>query len=330
MRLDGRGRWLLIAGAALVLLFGSVGAALAWEPVDVPKYVEPLVIPPEMPESPKDFDVVGPRNFDYYEIAVRQFEQYILPTDWSDANGIGPTTVWSYGSVDFPETLNYPAFTIEADVGTPTRVKWINDLVDDNGELPSAPPTGGHQTLHWANPPWTASMGDPHIDCRGQIRSPTRVRCPSSPTCTGPHTEDSDGYPEAWFLPKANNIPAGYAMGGSLYDSYKQSSRIAAGQSWDPARPSYQYDKPAAGHHPLVSRPLPGHHPPERLRRPRRFLAAPRRRGRSWSRPRPARTRGLAGARTRHRRRGRNRLLRDPHRGADPLFQPGQGALLSL
>lgn len=46
--------------------------------------------------------VKGGKRIDYYEIAVRQFQQQILPP------GMPPTTVWSYGS------CNYPAFTIEA------------------------------------------------------------------------------------------------------------------------------------------------------------------------------------------------------------------------
>ena len=41
------------------------------------------------------------------------------------------TTVWSYGSVNHPGTFNYPAFTIEATVDRPVRVKWINDLVTE-------------------------------------------------------------------------------------------------------------------------------------------------------------------------------------------------------
>ena len=49
------------------------------------------------------------------------------------------TTVWSYGSVQFPGTVaeggsfNYPAFTIESKWQKPARVKWINDLVDADG-----------------------------------------------------------------------------------------------------------------------------------------------------------------------------------------------------
>ena len=30
--------------------------------------------------------------------------------------------------------------------------------------------------------------------------------------------DDSDGYAEAWYLPAANNIPAGYATEGTWYD----------------------------------------------------------------------------------------------------------------
>ena len=46
----------------------------------------------------------------------------------------------------------------------------------------------------------------------------------------GAHTtEDSDGYPEAWYLPAANDIPAGYASGGSFYEQFKQEAEASAG-----------------------------------------------------------------------------------------------------
>ena len=65
------------------------------DPLTVPKYVTPLVIPPQMPPTEG-----GPA--DYYEIAVCQFAQQILPA------GMPATTVWSYGSVTHPGTFNYP------------------------------------------------------------------------------------------------------------------------------------------------------------------------------------------------------------------------------
>ncbi len=32
------------------------------------------------------------------------------------------------------------------------RVKWVNELVDENGHYPPAPPSRSIPTLHWANP----------------------------------------------------------------------------------------------------------------------------------------------------------------------------------
>ena len=71
-----------------------------FDPTTIPKYVDPLVIPPAMPMARPD----------YYEIAVRQFQQQILPSPFH------ATTVWSYGVKGHPGTFNYPAFTIEAKV----------------------------------------------------------------------------------------------------------------------------------------------------------------------------------------------------------------------
>jgi hypothetical protein len=85
----------------------------------------------------------GGQNTDYYELAVRQFQQQILPS------GMPETTVWSYGSADHPASFNYPAFTIGARWRRPVRVKWINDLKDPStGDfLPHILPVD--PTLHW-------------------------------------------------------------------------------------------------------------------------------------------------------------------------------------
>jgi FtsP/CotA-like multicopper oxidase with cupredoxin domain len=150
---------------------------------------------------------------DYYEIAVRQFSQQILPAD------LPATTVWGYGSVNHPDTFNYPAYTIEASVNRPVRVKWINDLKDPlTGKyLPHLLPID--QTLHWANPAQECIDGMMRTDCRG--RDPLRYTGPV-PIIThlhGAHVDPvSDGYPEAWYLPAAVNIPGGYATRGTKFD----------------------------------------------------------------------------------------------------------------
>jgi spore coat protein A, manganese oxidase len=208
-------RWYHILGIGLIGL--SVGVAQTadaaiLDPNSIPKYVDSLVIPPVMPKT-STLRVVG-TNIDYYEIAVRQFNQQILPT------GMPQTPVWSYGSVNHPTTFNYPAFTIEATVDRPVRVKWINGLVDSSGNfLPHLLPVD--QTIHWANPPG----GDAGKDMEGTDPNSYRGPVPMITHVHGSHvTPESDGYPQAWYLPNANNIPAGYATKGTDYDQFDKTN----------------------------------------------------------------------------------------------------------
>jgi spore coat protein A, manganese oxidase len=225
------------AGAGLVLW--QLGSRRVWaapvpggtlDPRGISKYVTPLVIPPAMPRTAK-LPQQGGKSVDYYEIAVRQFRQQILPA------GMPPTTVWSYGSVNHPGTFNYPAFTIEAKWTAPVRVKWINQLVDASGNyLPHLLPID--QTLHWANPPGGPGGTDT------EARDPTAYTGPV-PIVThlhGGHSgQESDGFPEAWFLPAAKNIPAGYATVGSHYNAFKAQAEARYGQPWTPGSAVFQY-----------------------------------------------------------------------------------------
>ena len=173
------------------------------DPTSIPKYVSPLVIPPEMPKSVTDASVD-------YQISVRQFQQQILPA------GFPTTTVWSYGSIDHPQTFNYPAYTVEATANTGTTVKWINELVDTAGNfLPHL--FAVDQTLHWANPPAVGcSDGTARTDCGGIDPNPYLGPVPFVTHLHGAHVgPESDGYPEAWWLPNAANIPVDYATLGS-------------------------------------------------------------------------------------------------------------------
>ncbi|MFA5807170.1 MAG: hypothetical protein WC978_02240 [bacterium] len=191
----------------------------------VQKYVNPLIIPPVMPRAGFRWDPKTRKFVDYYEIEVTQFSQQILP-----AAVAGPTTVWSYSAVGQPQTKNYPAFTIEALKNRPVRVKWINNLIDPltGNFLPHLLPVD--QTLHWANPPQecrpdmtgTSMMG---TDCEGVSQEAYIGPVPLITHVHGAHvTPESDGYPEAWWLLAANNIPADYATAGSNYSDYLNGS----------------------------------------------------------------------------------------------------------
>jgi FtsP/CotA-like multicopper oxidase with cupredoxin domain len=203
-------------------------------PGDVSKFVMPLVKPPAMAGSFR-------KNKDKYKIGVRQFQQQILPS------GLPQTTVWSYGPADARSTslasgYFYPAFTVEATANKTTQVLWRNQLIDANGGyLPHLLPVD--PTLHWANPPGGLA---------GRDKRPAFTATPGPyggpvPMIThvhGAHTrEDSDGYPEAWYLPAANNIPAGYAQTGTFFDYFN----AKYGHGWNPGTAAFKYpnDQPA-------------------------------------------------------------------------------------
>jgi bilirubin oxidase len=215
---------LLAAAVFSALTFSS--APIAWadpvpggslDPTTIPKYATSLAIPPAMPKTG-----VLTGGIDYYEIAVRQFQQQVLPA------GMPRTTVWSYGSVNHLGTFNYPALTVEAQADRPVRVKWINDLKDPvTGRfLPHILPVD--QTLHWANPPKDCIDGSRQTDCRGRSQAPYTGPVPIVTHLHGSHVNpDSDGFPEAWYLPNANNIPAGYARRGSKFDQIPGAPNVA-------------------------------------------------------------------------------------------------------
>ena len=248
-----------VAGSVAIALlcwapcsFGEPLPGGSLDPASIDKYVQPLVIPPAMPRTDK---ITGPgqKPIDYYEIAVRQFTQQILPP------GLPPTTVWSYGSVNHPGSFNYPAFTIESRWKAPVRVKWMNELVknpldcfhspggptlsDSCDYLPHLLPID--QTLHWANPPAACADSMQSTDCRGSDPGPYTGPVPMIVHVHGSETTEwSDGFPEAWYLPAAANL-GGFTASGSFFDVFKGSSPLGA--TWAPGSAVFQYanDQPA-------------------------------------------------------------------------------------
>jgi spore coat protein A len=241
--------WVGGAGAGFYL-FGrlpGMGAPVALaqipggtlDPNEVTKFVTPMLIPPVMPRA-ATITQRGGKPVDYYEISMKQIVQQILPA------GLPATTVWGYGAKAAQSNRgllvhNAPSLTIEAMVNRPVRIKWINELVDRNGNyllhlLPVDP------TLHWANPPGGTT---------GRDSRPTFAETPGPytgpvPIVTHVHGavgvgDDSDGYAEAWYLPAANNIPAGYAREGTWYDFFAGKATAAYGVAWGPGFATFQY-----------------------------------------------------------------------------------------
>jgi FtsP/CotA-like multicopper oxidase with cupredoxin domain len=209
------------------------------DPDSVTKYVTPMLVPPVMPKA-ATLRAPGGKPVDYYEISMKQIEQQILPA------GLPKTTVWGYGGKAAQSSRgllvhNAPSLTIEATVGRPVRIKWINELVDGGGNyLPHLLPVD--PTLHWANPPG----GEDGRDSRPTFAStPGRYTGPV-PIVTHVHgavgvADDSDGYAEAWFLPAAANVPDGYATEGTWYEFFAGKASASYGVTWGPGFATFQY-----------------------------------------------------------------------------------------
>lgn len=227
------------------------------DPSAIPKFTSALLVPPVMPKSSR-LVARASRNIDYYEISMRQVVQQVLPSS------LPATTVWAYGPVSAPRRgvaiHHAPSLTIEAKWQTPVRVRWVNELVDESGRfLPHLLPVD--PTLHWANPAMEPdAQGLARTDTRPAYTGRTYVRPedytgdPATytdyqgpvPIVTHVHGamgvgDESDGYPEAWFLPDATNLPTEYAADGAWYRYHADSFERRFGQPWGPGFSLSQY-----------------------------------------------------------------------------------------
>ncbi|WP_030110594.1 multicopper oxidase family protein [Kutzneria albida] len=205
------------------------------DPARIAKYATAVRVLPVMPPGEP---VPG---IDNYTIGVRQFRQQILPP------GLPSTLVWGYGSTFDATTFHSPGFTIEARAGRPVRVTWVNQLVDGDGHfLPHLLPVD--QTLHWANPAGGVSGRD---SCPMFTTTPGAYTGPVPVVAHlhGAHcSEENDGYPSAWYLPAARDLPAGYATVGSFYDRHRAQAADRLAVNWLPGTAVCQYpnDQPAS------------------------------------------------------------------------------------
>ena len=239
----------LVAGLIMLMNTSTFAQTLpggTLDPTTIPKYVIPLVIPPVMNNDGMN---------DSYDIAVREFKQQILPGGiWNTLNSrsdkFNATRVWSYGpdadptpmvAPDPSSQFNYPAYTIETTSNAQVDVRWINDLVDDKGKyLNHLLPVD--QTVHWANPQMDCRMGPARTDCAGVDQASYEGPVPIVTHVHGAHVDPhSDGYPEAWWLPAAKNIPKGFATSGTLFDDATLMNPGNLGY----ADYSYRQDQPA-------------------------------------------------------------------------------------
>jgi len=206
----------------------------------IPKFVDDLPIPSVLYDA---------RNHTSVKISLRQISQQILPSSYPE------TTLWAYGNPDIPSSFSHPSGTIENTEFKRMTVTWMNELVADPEECSKNPESDAcnylvhviqdkngvpivDQTLHWAAPNQKCASGEKRTDCRGSSTAAYTGPVPSTTHVHGAHVEShSDGYPESWFLPKANNIPSGYKTEGRFYSTNGEYSK---GPSEGAAK--YRYD----------------------------------------------------------------------------------------
>ena len=205
----------------------------------IPQFLTPVLVPPVMPRA-GSVVLRGGKNADLYEISVRQVSQQILPAP------MPATTVWGYGPTSARSRRavllhHAPSLTIEADWRRPVRVRWVNELTTDSGDyLPHLLPVD--PTLHWANPPG----GTSGRDTRPTFDSTPPPYLGPVPFVTHVHGaagvgDESDGYPEAWFLPDSPTIPADHAREGTWYGFFRDKARARFGVDWAPGSATFQY-----------------------------------------------------------------------------------------
>jgi spore coat protein A len=151
---------------SLTLVLGANAQPASSEPT----FLDPLTIPKWTNQLDGSMPTFVPRNVtdsqgnvisQEYTVSVSEFYQQILPTVDSNGNptGYGLTKVWGYGGeaqdAVTGENLGFvrsiPGPTFEMTRGIPAQVKWVNNLVDNDGNpLPYMYPVD--PTIHWANP----------------------------------------------------------------------------------------------------------------------------------------------------------------------------------
>jgi spore coat protein A len=215
-----------IAGPRIIAAAGASAGQL--NPNAIPQFGTQLFIPPAMPMA------ASAKTYDRYSLAARPFRQQVLP------KGFPSTPVFGFGSTTDARSFHAPGYTIEATANRHTRLTWANQLVNSSGNyVPHILPVD--PTIHWANPPGgTANRDKPpkFTSTPGPYTGPV----PLVVHLHGAHSyEDSDGYPEAWYLPLAKNIPKGYATVGSKYYPFKAAAQSRAGVAWASGMAQFEF-----------------------------------------------------------------------------------------
>ena len=140
---------------------------------------------------------------------MREFKYNVLPTNFRLPNKqlYGGTWVWGYrqpDQLDDPTKNSYLGPVIVATRGTPTEIKYVNQLTTGAATNVLAYKYSIDQTLHWAAPTGEALNADGSMGM-GMLPSGDRADTYKGPIPAVPHLHGGevpaliDGTPDSWF-----------------------------------------------------------------------------------------------------------------------------------
>jgi spore coat protein A len=166
----------------------------------IPQFIDPLPLL-SVAGGPMETIVAGTGEI---VLTMREFRASVLPSAFMLADGIYTGTwVWGYRAGVAPTNPagTYIGPVIIASRGTPTQVRYVNELTADQIRWRE----WTDQTLHWADP-LNGGMNDcAHFIVPGQPPSPTCATHYAGPVPAVPHLHGAetppvlDGGPDSWF-----------------------------------------------------------------------------------------------------------------------------------
>jgi spore coat protein A len=207
----------LAAGAGLVVL-----PRLGWSRSFVAAAQTPLAGSsiPQFVDSLPSLDVIL-AGASPIELRMTEFKAQVLP------KGSPKTWVWGYLQPGQSARSTYLGPVIVAERGTPTEIKWVNDLGDTSHTHLKAWVDSTDQTVHWADP-----LNGEANACAESVepRNPPTGACAlhyAGPIPGTPHLHGGevpagiDGGPDSWFTSDGSYVgPAYYSEDGTSPKNY--------------------------------------------------------------------------------------------------------------
>ena len=200
----------------------------------IPKFVDPLPIPTIVAAGTEEIT-----------INMWEFQASMLPTGFVLPNGTpySGTWVWGYRPGPKPTTVQptYVGPVIVANRGTPTQLRYVNNLGTVSSSNLQLYKNATDQTLHWADPLNNGANMCAHSTVPGQ---PPSADCAAHYTGSIPavvHLHGGevppvlDGGPDAWFTSNGSTRGHGYYSGAGAAANeaiYRYPNSQEAGPSW--------------------------------------------------------------------------------------------------